>query len=239
MIKINSITPKIRYLDDMRDLLYDQKWGQDAPNLELYYMYRDLAENQEDQEKIEQNNLRYDITLMNPLLLSKEFNKTAGHGHPLILGTELTYPEIYQVLKGKVIFLLQRSESGNVKDFYAVKAWKNDKVVIPPNFEHIMVNFSNKKSKTANWVCRDFGPNLYQSIKKRHGFCYFALKRDQETEWIKNKQYRNVPKIRFVKANKWLDMLGLDKEIDIYQLIHQAPEKLNFLKAPQKYNWQN
>ncbi len=236
-IKIDSLTPQIRYLDDMRDLLYDQQWAQDAPNLELYYMYRDLAENQEDLDKIKENQLRYDITLMNPLLLGREFNKTAGHTHPLVPETELSYPELYQVLKGKVIFLLQKTDKNKVQELYAIKAWKNDKVIVPPNFEHIMINFSKKKSKTANWVCRDFKSNIYQPIRKRHGFCYFALKDKDSIEWVKNKEYRNIPKLRFIKSNQWMQQFNLDQNESIYELA-ASPNKLQFLKTPQDYKWE-
>ncbi len=238
-IKINSLTPQIRYLDDMRDLFYDQKWAQDAPNLELYYMYRDLAKTQEDKERIIQNSFRYDITVMNPVALGKEFNKTAGHSHPLVPGTNLTYPELYQVLKGKVIFLLQKTEKDTVKELYAIKAKKGDKIIIPPGFDHIIINLSAKKIKTANWIYRDFGPNLYQAIKKKGGFCYFALKNKEKKskiEWVKNKQYHNVPKIKFIKPNQQLSQFKISQDEPIYQLVNNL-DRLRFLKIPQNYNW--
>lgn len=35
--KLKTIKPDVRYLNDMRQVLYDQKWAKKAPNLELYY----------------------------------------------------------------------------------------------------------------------------------------------------------------------------------------------------------
>ena len=92
----------------MRDVVYDRKWLEAAPDdLELYYMYRDLAKNKTDRRKIIENDLRYDITILAPVMLGKEFNKTVGHDHPIVPGTDITYPELYEVLKGEAIFLLQ------------------------------------------------------------------------------------------------------------------------------------
>ena len=36
----NMKKPEIRYLNDIKDVLYDKEWTKKAPNLELYYMYR-------------------------------------------------------------------------------------------------------------------------------------------------------------------------------------------------------
>lgn len=35
-----EVKPEIRYLNDMKMVLYDQKWAKKAPDFEVYYMYR-------------------------------------------------------------------------------------------------------------------------------------------------------------------------------------------------------
>ncbi|MCX6729925.1 MAG: glucose-6-phosphate isomerase, partial [Candidatus Portnoybacteria bacterium] len=107
MINLNKLKPDIRHLEDIKSVVYDKKWSETAPNLELYYMYRDLAENENDFMKIIKNELRYDITILKPQKLGKEFSKTLGHDHPIVPGTSITYPELYEVLEGKAIFILQ------------------------------------------------------------------------------------------------------------------------------------
>jgi len=67
-----GIEKEIRYLDDMKIVLYDKAWAKTAPNLEVYYMERGLEE---------KNGLRYDITTIPPKMLGKEFVKTKGHYH--------------------------------------------------------------------------------------------------------------------------------------------------------------
>jgi len=234
---IQQITPSIRYLAEMTDILFDKEWAKKAHDLKLYYMYRDLAMNDKDRKAIEKANLRYDITIMPSIMLGQEYNKTAGHDHPLVKNTDITYPEIYQVLSGKVIFLLQDSNNDSIKDVYAINAKKNDKVIIPPNYEHLMINASNKEMKTANWICRDFGPNLYKPFRQKHGFSYFALKgSENQIKWQKNPNYENIPELKFIEPNLWLDKFKIDKYKEIYFLINNL-KKLDFLKNPQKYEW--
>ncbi|MFH0805834.1 MAG: glucose-6-phosphate isomerase family protein, partial [Patescibacteria group bacterium] len=231
-MEINNIQPKIRHLSEMKEVVLDQEFVKTA-DPELYYMYRDLAENEQDKEKIKEYKLRYDITVINPVMLGKEYNKTAGHDHPLVPGTEITYTELYEVLEGEVIFLMQDSKENNIKDVYAIKANKNDKVIVPPNYEHIMINTSNEKVKTANWVCNDFSENIYEPFKKRQGFSYYAIKSNSaEIEWIKNKNYDYVPELRFLEPNLWLKKFNINKDKEIYNLIKDL-SKLDFLKNPQ------
>ncbi|MFH1129328.1 MAG: glucose-6-phosphate isomerase family protein [Patescibacteria group bacterium] len=234
-MNLNKSKPDIRYLNDIKDVVYDKEWLKTAPNLELYYMYRDLAETQLDFMNIIKNDLRYDITILKPNKLGKEFNKTLGHDHPIVPGTDITYPELYEVLEGKAIFLLQDSEDNKIKDIIAIKAQRDDKIVIPPNYEHLMINVGKTDLKTANWVSRKFESNIYKPFKMKHGFSYYALKSFFGIKFIKNNNYESIPEIKFEKPNNF-DKLNLSTEEPIYKLLNQA-SKLDFLKNPQKYNW--
>ena len=234
---IEQMIPSIRYLAEMTDVLFDQEWAKSSPDLKLYYMYRDLAMNDKDHKVIKKNNLRYDITIMPFIMLGQEYNKTAGHDHPLVENTNITYPEIYQVLSGEVIFLIQDSKGDNIKNVYAIKTKKDDKIIIPPNYEHLMINASGEEMKTANWVCRDFGPNLYKPFRQKHGFSYFALEGSKnEIKWQKNPNYQSVPELKFIEPNLWLDKFKIEKDKEMYFLTKDL-EKLDFLKNPQKYDW--
>ena len=235
---LKNIKPKIRYLAEMESVLYDREWLKDASDLKLYYMYRDLAENEEDREKAVKEKIRYDITVLPPIMLGMEYNKTAGHDHPIVPRTNLTYPEIYEVLSGKVIFLLQDTQGDEINNVYAIEAKENDKIVIPPNYEHLMINASAQELKTANWICREFTANIYEEFKEKHGFCYYAVKSEmgKEIEWVKNKNYTGVPPLKFLGPNLGLEKFGIKREEKLYDLI-KTPEKLNFLKTPQDYEW--
>jgi glucose-6-phosphate isomerase len=235
-MNLNKLKPDIRYLNDIKDVVFDKKWLKTAPNLELYYMYRDLAETETDFMEIIKNDLRYDITVLKPIRLGKEFNKTIGHDHPIVPGTNITYPELYEVLEGKAIFLLQDSKNNEIKDIIAIKAAAGDKIIIPPNYEHLIINIGKTELKTCNWIPRTFSSNIYKPFKAMHGFSYYATKGLFGVKWIKNSSYVLIPEIRFKEANEFYNF-NIEKTQPLYKLITDL-NKLDFLKSPQKYEWQ-
>ncbi len=180
-----ALKPDIRLLEDMRGLLYNQEWAKTAPNFELYYMYRGVKK---------KDGLRYDITVIPPRMLGQEYTKTKGHSH------SQEYGEIYIVLRGQALYLLQEYTNNKIKDVYAVKAKKGEVVVIPPHYGHITINPSKKETlKEANWLCETC-QNIYDLFVEKQGACYYFT----EGGWIKNKKYGKVPKLRFEKPlRKW------------------------------------
>jgi len=132
-----KIKPDMRHLDEMRNVLYDKKWVKTAPNFPVYYMYRGVRKKE---------GLRYDITVIPPKMLGQEFVKTKGHEH------SRKYGEVYIVLKGRAIYLIQNCKTSRVKDAYALKAKKGDVVIIPPYYGHITINPSNEELIEANYL---------------------------------------------------------------------------------------
>jgi len=198
---LTKFTPDIRCLNDMQNVIYDQNWLKNASNFELYSMYRGLEK---------KDGLRYDITIIPAKMLGSEFVKTKGHYH---IGK---YQEVYIVLEGEAIYLMQKpnQDAGEIKDAYAIKAQKGDIVIIPPYYGHITINPSEKEDlKMANWVSDDCKSD-YSLYEKLQGACYYytLLPNSGQTEWVKNKNYKNVPPLRFEEPLKFL------------------PEDLSFLK---------
>ncbi len=181
IIKMNK-KPDIRFLYDMKKVIYDRKWLKSAKNFPLYYMYRGIKK---------KGDLRYDITVIPSLMLGNEFTKTKGHEH------SNKYGEVYQVLKGKAIYLIQKWKRNKIEDVFAIKAEKNDFVVIPPYCGHITINPINQELREANWISKKC-KNNYHLFEKKQGACYYYTK----SGWIKNKNYKKVLKLRFKKPLK-------------------------------------
>lgn len=192
-INLRGKKPDIRYLDDMRETLYDKEWAKSAPNLEVYYMYRGLKK---------KDGLRYDITVISPKMIGKEFIRTKGNRN------SKNFPELYTVLEGEAIFLMQKTKQTIIEDVMAIKTQKGDWVIVPAKYAVVMINPSKKVLKTGNWVSKK-NENIYEELEKMGGACYFYTK----TGWIENKTYKKVPKIRFEKPLK------------------KIPRNLDFLKA--------
>ncbi len=220
--------PDIRWLFDMKEVIYDKSWLAKTENFELYYMYRDLYLSRADRDRLVDHGLRYDITIIPPRMLGVEYVKTAGHYHPLPPGEKVSYPELYEVLDGEAIYLLQRQD---LSDVAAVYASSGDKVLVPPNYGHITINWSNKTLKMANLVARDFS-SIYDPIKEKGGGAYFYT----TLGFIKNEHCPEATELRRVEApdNSQLRMLGMSKEREIYSLVKE-PERLDYLVHPGKH----
>ncbi len=221
----------VRKLHDMEDVLFDKEWFEKTEeiNKDIYYMFRNLAKNDDDLEVIKGHHLRYDITVIPPGMLGLEYTKTVGHYHPQVPRTDISYPEIYQVLEGSATYLLQKVEHEHedvLQDVVIITAEKGDLVLIPPGYGHVTINASENTLKMANWVCRDFF-SIYEPIKRLSGASYFLLK----DGFAKNPLYRNVLPIRFLKPLEY-NNLGLISGENMYTLIHKI-EKLQFLTSPQ------
>lgn len=220
--------PSTRLAKDMKEVIIDKEWLEENINAELYYMYRDLWKNG-DREKIRENQLRYDITVIPSRNLGREYVKTKGHYHPES-SSGFTYPEIYEVLEGKAHYLLQKkSEKGKLEDVVLIKAEEGEKALIPPNYGHITINPSDKDLKMANWVDRTFD-SIYEDILELGGGAYYEL---NTGEFITNENYEKIPKLRQVEPTE-IDELGIKSGKDMYELI-ESPEKLEFLNNPRKY----
>lgn len=174
---LNGRKPDIRYLKDIESVVYDKEWIKTAPNLELYYMYRMLKE---------ENGLRYDITVIPAKLLGEEFVKTSGHTHAGYYG------ELYIVLEGEGFFLMQKGNNDKIEDVYVVKAKKGEAVAIPAGYGHVTINPAKDELKTANWIVKEDKGN-YSWFEKMHGACYYFTR----SGWIKNENYKIVPSLRF------------------------------------------
>lgn len=163
--------PAPRTLGEMRPFLRDPAVA--GPE-ELYWMYRDVCL-PGDREACARLGARYDLTVLRAGTVGEEFVKTAGHYHPPMPGSTLTYGEVYQVLFGRAACLLQRPAAGgsasatgdavvsfDMADAVLVEAEAGDMIVIPPGYGHVTANTGDTPLVMANWVDpvfrADYGP---------------------------------------------------------------------------------
>ncbi|MEK7503496.1 MAG: glucose-6-phosphate isomerase family protein [Patescibacteria group bacterium] len=177
-----EIKPDIRFLDDIKEVLYDKKWAKTAPNSELYYMYRGIKK---------RGGLRYDITIIPPRMLGKEFVKTRGNRN------SDNFPELYTVLAGKAFFLMQGWRNKIKRDVIAAQMKKGEWIIVPANYYVVAINPSKKILKLGNWVAQK-NKNIYKEMEEKRGASYYYTK----SGWIKNKNYESVPKLRSEKPLK-------------------------------------
>jgi len=177
--RVKKKKPEVRFLYDMKDVIRDRKWLKKAPNLKVYYMYRGVREMEE---------LRYDITVIPPKMFGNEFVKTKGNCNSNSL------QEFYTVLEGNAIFLMQKMKGRDVKDIMTVRAKKGDWVIVPPEYYVISINPTKNILRLGNWVSQK-NKNIYKGLEIMHGACYYYTR----SGWIKNRNYKKFPKLRFKK----------------------------------------
>jgi len=134
-------------------------------------------------------------------MLGEEFVKTKGHEH------SIPCAELYLVLTGEAIFLMQKYKGDKIEDVLAIKAEEGEAVIVPQDYGHVTINPSQITLKMANWInkkCR----GIYDLFEKKEGACYYYT----TSGWLKNKNYQSVPELRFEKPLK------------------SAPKNLKFLK---------
>jgi len=182
---------KTRFLNEIQPVLCDQEWFKKIKRPEkiaVYYVYRNVKK---------EKSLRYDITVIPPKMLGKEFVKTKGNRN------SNNFLEIYTVLRGKAIFLLQKMAGKKVKEVMAIKAEKGNFVIDPAGYYLVSINPSKKILKLGNWVSQK-NKNIYKEMEEKQGACYYYILRPNSGQagWLKNKNYKNIPKLKFQKPLK-------------------------------------
>ncbi len=209
----------------MQSVIFDKEWLRRANvDQSLYFMYRDCVL-PEDQQIARQLEIRYDITVLLPVRLGCEYNKTKGHYHSEYK-PGLCYPELYQVLEGQAHVLLQKRDGDRVTDVVLVIAEEGQIVLVPPNYGHITINPTEKTLKMANWVSTKV-ESFYEPFEEKGGGAYFIL---EGRQLVPNPRYHALPAVRVEPAREY-PQLGLRHGRPIYELI-KTPEMLRFLSFP-------
>ncbi|MDT7886166.1 MAG: glucose-6-phosphate isomerase family protein [Thermoproteota archaeon] len=208
--------PSIKRLEDLIDVFYD--FENLDKNIILYYVYRNLN-NEESRAYTELYQLRFDVTVLPPIEIGKEKNKTHGHYHPEAAPGR-AFPEIYQILKGEALFILQNIEGDEVKSVLLIRGKERELIMIPPNYGHNMINIGKDVLITMNLVSNRFLP-LYELYKIKKGSCLYFLKNNK---LIKNKNYAKIIEIKMLKPKI--------NYINIFTDFIKDPEKYLFLNRP-------
>lgn len=221
------VEPDIRHTKDFKDVL--------APGSPLegpedaYLMYRDIGWNK-DKEMFRRYNYRYDITVIRPGVVGRELMKTVGHYHPLVPGSDVTYPEVYEVINGRAHYICQKVEGTKVLEFFVVEALPGQKVVIPPGYGHITINPENEPLVMSN-VTADGFKSIYTPLEETGGAAFYEL---EDFSWEKNGRYDIAVEPQWAQANEVPDF-GLTEAVPLYVAITQNPEKFDYLVNPEAY----
>jgi len=190
----NSKPDLVRSLKEMGTVLYDQKWLKSAKDFPIYYVWRGVKPRRSPFGTLrgkKKGEIRYDITIIPPRMLGQEFPKTKGHKHLN------NFQELITVLEGRAYYLAQWGKENKIKRVEVIKAKKGDWIIYSPDCDHLTINSTEKRLVMANWLSKKCKSD-YSLFEKFQGACYFYTK----SGWVKNKNYKKVPKLRFKKPLK-------------------------------------
>lgn len=217
-----------RKADDVRDYLKDK--SAIISLSDVYLVYRGIGF-KKDEKLFKNNHLRYDITVILPGLLGEEFTKTVGHHHQLKAGTNLSFPEIYEVLYGTANFLFQKinEKEDNAPENYLIIAKAGEKVIVPPGFGHITINPTNEPLIVAD-VFADNVTSIYDYLKNHQGGAYYITKASA----VKNNNYKKIGELKI--ASPWeIKEFNFNFKKPLYLIAKENPKNLEFLTSPEKF----
>ncbi len=225
-ISLANCRPYVRTFKELKPVLYD---GALAGNIDsefpVYTMYRDLCSNRQ-RDILVKNNLRYDTTVMPPLIMGKEYVKTIGHVH--LPGADgWSHPEVYEVLAGEACFLIQRYVDGNLADVSLVKAQAGEKVLVPSNCGHVLINASSSLLVTGNLISRSC-LQAYDEFIEHRGAAYYLL---EGGRLVRNDNYFSAPDIRVITGPTFSTA---EKSSALLTSFLKNPQSLDFLNYPIK-----
>lgn len=226
-----------KYAGAMKGLLADEtNMDPDEP---FYDVYREIAY-PTDVEAFKKNFYRYDVTVVLPGLLNGECKKTSGHYHGWNEMRTNTFGEVYEVLKGTALYILQRADNFDgdpkeikIDDMIAVTVNAGETLVVPPNYGHASINVGEGPlvfGSLAYYPC----PINYDSVKYYHGMGYYVFKEGNEVKIKLNDKYEKVPELKMatVKENP---NLGIQFDVPVYHSYLKNPEAFRFLAQPDAY----
>lgn len=206
----------------------------------FYDVYRGIAF-PEDRELLKKYDYRYDITVIMRGQINGECKKTSGHYHGWAPGRTNTYAEVYEVIKGTALYILQKSTNFDandpadlvVEDAILVTVPEGRTLLVPPTYGHCSVNIGEGPlvfSNLAYVPC----PLHYDPVKYYHGMGWYAYRRPDGISLKVNSRYPRLPKERYA-AVKEKPELGISWGTPVYESFRKHPEAFAFLGDPDAY----
>lgn len=217
---------QIRRLKELEPVLYDSEcFSRLDRDLPVYEIYRDCC----DDEAFAKHVVRYDVTVMPPLLLGEEYVKTRGHYH-LQNDEFFSHPEIFEVLEGEAQFLMQRRQSEEVADTSLQIAKQGQCVLVPPNCGHVMINASLERLVVGNLISRAC-IQLHSPYAEKRGAAFYVLAGGR---LVRNPRYSEMPEMREIRT-LIPETQFTESASSLVEAFLKDPDRFRFLNGPDEF----
>ena len=208
------------------------------PGALVYRAYRNIRFPEHD-ALFSDMDIRYDITVILPGTVNGEFHKTSGHFHGCGPGKKVPYTEVYEVIAGEIIFILQHntdfmSGHDNCDSVLAVHVNAGQAIVIPPFCGHGSINPAGSVSAFSNLAVTSC-PLHYDPISRNKGLAARIMKYGEGFTAIPNDSYPALPAVS-VCVPEEAPHLGISFGVPCYRRFVDDPDIFSYLTHPEKYS---
>jgi glucose-6-phosphate isomerase len=224
----------VRTLAELRETLADPEANGPDP---AYFMYNGVASVSATAGRTRYN-WRYDLTVLPPGRCGGEYLRTAGHYHPRIEGKAVAWPEVYEVLHGQALFILQRVDDpgappgdARVEDVVLLWAEAGQQAMLPPDYGHWTVNVTDAPLVICDWIGAD-SESDYAAVREARGPCCYVKVGEDGPRYGWNARYERPPE--HLRHARPVDVpeLGLVAGRPIFADLHRQPETWRYICDP-------
>jgi D-allulose-6-phosphate 3-epimerase len=189
-----------------------------------------------DEALFAKHRLRFDITVVHPGLVGDERKKTTGHIHARMPGKTTPHAELYEVLAGTALYLLQpdRGPDGPT-ELIAVLLNAGDRIVVPANCAHCTVNAGEGTLVFDNLVLES-GANDYGVVQAHSGMAAFLVARGAALSLVPNPRYDAATTVYQSGTVAQSAAFGTAGLLPTYLGFLAGPETYRYLQDPTAYN---
>lgn len=175
-------------------------------------------------------NVIYGIVIFVPGVFGGEYVKSSGQYHPPTPPSNMATPEIYTVLSGTGLFMLQKAAPpyDTVEDPVLVEVREGETFVVPPDYGHLQINPS-PEPLVFSYAVMDGMKGQYDAFKDRQGAAYYVMSNGDGR--VYNANYGTQVPLREVRAGDICQLAELNERVT-YQSIRDRLPELGFLTDP-------
>jgi len=176
-------------------------------------------------------NVAYGIVIFPPGVFGGEYVKSSGQYHPPTPPSHMATPEVYTVLSGTGLFLLQKARPpyDRIEDVVLVEVHAGETFLVPPDYGHLQINPS-PEPLVFSYAVMDGMKGQYEAFRERQGAAYYVMRNGQE-RCVFNPRYGAQMPLRHVRAADICQHPDLNGRVT-YQTIRDRLGELTFLTDP-------
>ena len=209
------------------------------PDEVVYDVYRGIRY-PSDKAIFDRFQYRYDITVIFDGTVGPERKKTSGHYHGFTPERTATYAEVYEVIKGRALYVLQKSFNFEnlegeiqIEDVKLAVVDEGEAIIIPPNYGHCSVNIGSGPLIFSNLAYVPCSVH-YDRVKSYRGMSFYIHKNGGDYKIVPNPNYKGNLSFELVTVREALEY-GIKFGTPVYQSFIADPDQFAYLADPTGY----